>query len=84
MARLRATAPAARSVLDGREHGGTLGRVGNRSTPIRPSKSAHEPPSKTEITLKRTIDELVEIAEGLCESYQCFSNYVREVGLIEA
>src|SRR5271163_1088664 len=28
MARLRATAPAARSVLDGREHGGTLGRVG--------------------------------------------------------
>jgi hypothetical protein len=28
MARLRATASAARSVLDGREHGGTLGRVG--------------------------------------------------------
>jgi hypothetical protein len=28
MARLRATALAARSVLDGREHGGTLGRVG--------------------------------------------------------
>jgi hypothetical protein len=28
MARLRATAPAARSVLDGREHGGTLSRVG--------------------------------------------------------
>src|SRR5271154_856346 len=39
MARLRATAPAARSVLDGREHGGTLSRVGNRSTPIRPSKA---------------------------------------------
>jgi hypothetical protein len=51
MARLRATAPAARSVLDGREHGGTLGRVGSRSTPIRPSKSAHEQPSKSEITL---------------------------------
>src|SRR5258708_33901828 len=32
MARLRATASAARSVLDGREHGGTLGRVGE---PIR-------------------------------------------------
>jgi hypothetical protein len=28
MARLRATAPAARSVLDGREHGGKLHRVG--------------------------------------------------------
>jgi len=28
MARLRATASAARSVLDGREHGGTLSRVG--------------------------------------------------------
>jgi hypothetical protein len=28
MARLRATAPAARSVLDDREHGGMLGRVG--------------------------------------------------------
>src|ERR1700682_3648998 len=28
MARLRATASAARSVLDGREHGGMLGRVG--------------------------------------------------------
>jgi LA2681-like HEPN len=51
MARLRATAPAARSVLDGREHGGTLGRVGNRSTPIRPSKNVHETPSKSEITL---------------------------------
>ena len=51
MARLRATASAARSVLDGREHGGTLGRVGIRSTPIQPSKSAHARPSKTEITL---------------------------------
>src|ERR1700681_207933 len=51
MARLPATAPAARSVLDGREPGGTLGRVGNRSTPIRPSKSGHIPPSKAEITL---------------------------------
>jgi hypothetical protein len=29
----------------------TLGRVGDRSTPIRPSKSAHESPSKAEITL---------------------------------
>jgi len=29
MARLRATAPAARSVLDGREHDGILNRVGN-------------------------------------------------------
>ena len=28
MARLRATAPAARSVLDGREHDGMLGHVG--------------------------------------------------------
>src|SRR5258708_32924215 len=34
-------APAARSVLDGREHGGTRGRVGSRSTSIRPSKNAH-------------------------------------------
>jgi len=33
MARLRATAPAARSVLDGREHGGMLGRVGKPITP---------------------------------------------------
>src|SRR6266849_6041177 len=52
MARLRATAPAARSVLDGREHGGTPVASGNRSTPIRPSKSAHASPSKTEITLR--------------------------------
>jgi hypothetical protein len=37
MARLRATALAARSVLDGREHGGTLGCVGSRSTPVQPS-----------------------------------------------
>jgi len=37
MARLRATALAARSVLDGREHGGTLGCVGSRSRPIQPS-----------------------------------------------
>jgi len=29
MARLRATAPAARSVLDGREHDGMLNRVGD-------------------------------------------------------
>ncbi len=53
MARLQATALAARSVLDGREHGGTLDRVGSRSTPARPSKSTHAPPSKTEITLTR-------------------------------
>ena len=32
MARLRATASAARSVLDGREHDGMLTRVGGRST----------------------------------------------------
>jgi len=31
MARLRATASAARSVLDGREHDGMLSRVGGRS-----------------------------------------------------
>ena len=31
-----------------------------------------------------TLDDLAEIAEGLCESYQDFSDYVREVGLIEA
>lgn len=36
MARLRATASAARSVLDGREHGGTLGRVGE---PIRTNRT---------------------------------------------
>jgi hypothetical protein len=32
MARLRATALAARSVLDGREHDGMLGRVGSQSS----------------------------------------------------
>jgi hypothetical protein len=38
MARLRATAPAARSVLDGREHDGSLDRVGDLSiAPIKPS-----------------------------------------------
>jgi hypothetical protein len=36
MARLRATASAARSVLDGREHGGMLDRVG---ATIGPSKN---------------------------------------------
>jgi hypothetical protein len=50
-ARLRGHRAAARSVLDGREHGGTLGRVGDRSTSFRPSRSAREAPSKTEITL---------------------------------
>jgi hypothetical protein len=39
----------------GAGHGGTLGRIGNRSTPIRPSKSAHARPSKAEITLTRSI-----------------------------
>jgi hypothetical protein len=33
MARLRATASAARSVLDGREHDGMLGHVGGRDLP---------------------------------------------------
>src|SRR5215471_14895767 len=51
MARLRATAPAAHRVLVRREHGGMLDRVGNRSTPSRPSKSAHASPSKIEIPL---------------------------------
>src|SRR4030088_2647843 len=38
MARLRATAPAARSVLDGREHDGSLHRVGDLPiAPIKPS-----------------------------------------------
>jgi hypothetical protein len=38
MARLRATAPAARSVLDGREHDGSLDRVGDLPiAPIKPS-----------------------------------------------
>jgi hypothetical protein len=52
MARLRATAPAARSVLDGREHDGMLDRVGEPSRPIQQSESAHKRSSKTEITLK--------------------------------
>jgi hypothetical protein len=39
MARLRATAPAARSVLDGREHDGTLGRVGK---PIHAHQTDHQ------------------------------------------
>jgi putative ABC transport system substrate-binding protein len=82
MARLRATAPAARSVLDGREHGGTLGRVGNRSTPIRPSKSAQEPPSKTEITLNaaRTLGVrlIVLNANDQSEFESAFAAFVRE------
>src|SRR5258706_8387717 len=40
MARLRATASAARSVLDGREHGGPLGRVGE---PIRTNRNIQKP-----------------------------------------
>jgi hypothetical protein len=44
MARLRATASAARSVLDGREHGGMLNRVG---ATIDPSKN------QTNQTIKR-------------------------------
>jgi hypothetical protein len=53
MARLRATASAARSVLDGREHDGMLGRVRTRSarTPIEPLKSARATPSKSVLTL---------------------------------
>jgi len=54
MARLRATALAARSVLDGSEHDGMLDRVGTRPTPIQPSNSSRAMPSKTEITLRRT------------------------------
>jgi hypothetical protein len=52
MARLRATAPAARSVLDGREHDGILNRVGkpiHRQT--KQSKNVHARPSKNAITL---------------------------------
>jgi hypothetical protein len=52
MARLRATASAARSVLDDRQHDGMLDRVGAmiRHT-NEPSKSGHARPSKSAITL---------------------------------
>src|SRR5215472_3596288 len=62
MARLRATAPAAHRVLVRREHGGMLDRVGNRSTPSRPSKSAHASPSKIEIPL---IARKIESADAI-------------------
>ena len=53
MARLRATAPAARSVLDGREHGGILGRVGARPPHTnQASKSANGGSSKNKIMLR--------------------------------
>src|SRR6266853_2822888 len=52
MARLRATALAARSVLDGREHDGVLGRVGGPSAAHnQTSKSGNAGPSKNEIML---------------------------------
>jgi hypothetical protein len=53
MARLRATASAARSVLDGREHDGRLHRVGAAiSLPTStPSKGVRERPSKNELML---------------------------------
>src|SRR5258708_35098648 len=54
MARLRATASAARSVLDGREHGGTLGRVGEPILTNRTIKKRTQRPSKTKITLTVT------------------------------
>src|SRR5260370_33227479 len=46
MARLRATASAARSVLDGREHGGTLGRVGEPILTNRTIKKRTQRPQK--------------------------------------
>src|SRR5260370_10019390 len=53
MARLRATALAARSVLDGREHDGMLGRVrGPSAAHNQTSKSGNAGPSKNEIMLK--------------------------------
>jgi len=52
MARLRATASAARSVLDGRQHDGMLDRVGAMTRHTNePSKSGHARPSKSAITL---------------------------------
>jgi hypothetical protein len=42
MARLRATASAARSVLDGREHDGMLGRVGGLSAAHKSSLKKRE------------------------------------------
>jgi hypothetical protein len=42
MARLRATAPAARSVLDSREHDGMLGRVGGQSAAHKSSLKKRE------------------------------------------
>jgi hypothetical protein len=67
MARLRATALAARSVLDGREHGGTLGCVGSRFTPVQPSPQKARAHHDTEFPLDENIvssldtDELNEI-----------------------
>ena len=42
MARLRATASAARSVLDGREHGGTLKCVGSRADHQKSRTECHQ------------------------------------------
>jgi len=55
MARFRATAPAARSVLDGREHDGMLGRVG-ASPPHtnQASKNGNGGSSKSKIMLTDT------------------------------
>jgi hypothetical protein len=62
MARLRATASAARSVLDGREHHGRLDRVGARQPmPSEPSKSEHEGPSKSVIALTATVGSEVPL-----------------------
>jgi len=57
MARLRATALAARSVLDGREHGGTLDRVGGpHAAHTRPGvKSAPTCSSKSALMLTASV-----------------------------
>ena len=66
MARLRATALAARSVLDGREHDGMLGRVGGPSAAHnQTSKSGNAGPSKNEIML--TIGVAVPLTDALSQ-----------------
>src|SRR5271166_6423904 len=77
MARLRATAPAARSVLDGREHDGSLHRVGAAiSHPTnKPSKGLRERPSKNELTLtlssraNRTADFLSRTCSAFADAW---------------
>ena len=55
MARLRATASAARSVLDGREHAGRLNHVGTKARLCSSaSKNVNATPSRSEITLRGT------------------------------